>query len=259
MRKKIRFSVILAIATGLIACSDHKNEQSQVTGNAAIIPDSTLERRVEIQSRGWKLIGDLRIPVSEKPLPVVLMLNKAAGDRTVYKTLATALADRGIASLRLDLPGHGESTNLGKFVPGSGLDSSMIWVAEKDVIAALDFLKSNTSLDSNKVCMVGGSYSGEEIAEAGRLRKFERAYVMLSPGSFSEESIRGIDQSAVPWLFIVSNNERFLKEITASVQATSKTVELLIVPGTAHASNILIAHPGLAERIAIWISHVFKK
>ena len=72
------------------------------------------DTRVVIESRGWQLIGDLCIPGSEKRCPAVLLLNKAAGDRTVYDELARQLAARGIASLRLDLPGHGESVNLGR-------------------------------------------------------------------------------------------------------------------------------------------------
>ena len=37
---------------------------------------------------------------------------------------------------------------------------------------------------------------------------------MLSPGSFSDESIASIDSSGVPWLFIAAREERFLQEIT---------------------------------------------
>ena len=57
----------------------------------------------------WILVGDLSLPDSDNPAAVVLMLNKAAGDRTVYEEMARALHDRGIASLRLDLRGHGDS------------------------------------------------------------------------------------------------------------------------------------------------------
>jgi hypothetical protein len=39
---------------------------------------------------------------------------------------------------------------------------------------------------------MGASYSGEELAEAGRIIGYVQAYVELSPGSFSDESIDGI-------------------------------------------------------------------
>ena len=171
--------------------------------------------------------------------------------------LAHQLAARHIASLRLDLPGHGESTNLGRFIPDE-MDSqareSMIWESDIDVTAAHQYLKTQTRIDANKIGVIGASYSGEEMAEAGRARGYAQAYVALSPGSFSEESIQGIDSSGVAWLFIVSNNERHLREITASVQAKSKTVELIIVPGVQHATRILEARPDMAERIAVWLA-----
>jgi alpha-beta hydrolase superfamily lysophospholipase len=46
------------------------------------------------------------------------MLNKTAGDRDIYRNLAMQLAERGIASLRLDLRDHGSSINQGQFIPG---------------------------------------------------------------------------------------------------------------------------------------------
>ncbi len=204
---------------------------------AAAGPLPGQETRVVIPSRGWRLIGDLRLPASSEPAPAVLMLNQAAGTRAAYTELAAQLAVRGIASLRLDLPGHGESTNLGRFVPGEVLRSPMIWDAEVEVAAALEFLRAHPRIDRTRLAAVGGSYSGEEMAESGRIHGYVQAYVALSPGSFSDESIRGIDASGVPWLFIVSRDERYLREITAAVREASLTVELQIVPGTAHASD----------------------
>jgi dienelactone hydrolase len=212
------------------------------------------ETRVVVESDGWRLVGDLLVPSAAQPLPGVLLLNEAAGDRTVYRELAQQLAARGIASLRLDLPGHGESTNRGRFVPGERERDPMIWDAEVQVLAAQRYLMSRPEVAGERIGIVGASYSGEEMAEAGRTGGYAQAYVALSPGSFSDESVRGIDGSGVPWLFIVSNNERYLTEITAAVQAESHTVELLILPGTEHAADILDVHPDMAERVAVWLA-----
>ncbi len=211
------------------------------------------ETRVVVESAGWQLVGDLVIPASQRPLPGVLLLNKAAGDRAAYRELANQLAARGVASLRLDLPGHGESTNLGRFVPGERQRNPIIWDAEVQVLAAHRYLMSRPEIDAERIGIVGASYSGEEMAEAGRTQGYARAYVALSPGSFSGESIEAIDASGVPWLFVVSNNERFLSEIIVNVQVESQTAEILIVPGTEHATNILRAHPDMAERVAAWL------
>ncbi len=212
------------------------------------------DARVMLESDGWHLVGNLMLPETGQPVPAVLLLNKAAGDRGAYVALARQLADRQIASLRLDLRGHGESTNLGRFVPGAEPRSAMIWDAEADVWAAQQFLRDYPGIDGNRLGIVGGSYSGEEMAEAGRRYAYAQAYVALSPGSFSESSIRAIDTSGVPWLFVVSRDERFLREITASVQAASESVHVEILPGTAHATDLLAAHPDLAERLAVWFT-----
>lgn len=212
------------------------------------------EERVVVKSGEWELIGDLRIPKADDPSPVVLLLNKANGNREVYKEMARQLADRGIASLRLDLRGHGESINVDTFVPGEVPRSPLIWDAEADVMAAVEYLKNHPKLDASRIGIVGASYSGEEMAEAGRLTSYVQLYVELSPGSFSDESIAGIDESGVPWLFVVCNNEKYLKEISALVQAKSKTVEFLALPGTEHATRLLEEYEDLAERIAFWIS-----
>jgi dienelactone hydrolase len=182
------------------------------------------------------------------------MLNQAAGDRTAYADLAQFLAQRGVGSLRLDLRGHGESVNLGRFVPGQHERDPLIWSAESDVAAAIEHLRADPRIDGSRLGIVGASYSGEEMAEAGRLRGYVRAYVALSPGSFSDESIRGMDPSGADWLFVVARDDRFLSEITAAVRDESRTVELVIVPGREHGTRILSAQADTAERIAVWMA-----
>jgi len=213
--------------------------------------------RIVIESDGWELIGDLLIPDSNDASPAVLMLNQAAGTRQPYEELAAELAERGIASLRLDLRGHGESTNLGEFIPQSASDKdrkTLIWDANADVVAAHQYLLQHPNIDSTRIGLVGASYSGEEMAEAGRITAYAQAYVALSPGSFSDESIDAMDVPTVPWLFIVSKNEQFLHEIVAKVGEKTRTVEILYIPGDKHATDILDARADLSERIAAWLS-----
>jgi len=210
--------------------------------------------RVIILNEGWRLVSDLRIPDADPPFPTVLMANKAAGDRTVYLDLGRRLAERGVASLALDLRGHGESVNLGHFVPGEVPRSPLIWDSESDILAAQEYLELDERLDATRLGMVAASYSGEESAEAGRIRGYASAYVLLSPGSLSDTSILAMDSSGVPWLFIASKEERFLQEITAAVQTQTRSVELILVPGASHATDLLQEYPDLADRNATWLT-----
>jgi dienelactone hydrolase len=215
------------------------------------------ETRVVVENDGWQLIGDLAIPDpfgGGEDVAGVLMLNQAAGDRQAYRHLSRELNERGLASLRLDMRGHGESTNRGEFVPGQNRRDPLIWDSEVDVPAALEFLGAQRGVDPNRLAVAGASYSGEEAAEAGRLFGFAQAYVLLSPGSFSGASVASIDSSLVDWLFIAARGDPFLTEIAASIRESSETAELLLVPGAKHATDLLEARPDLAEIVAIWLA-----
>ncbi|MBK7869311.1 MAG: alpha/beta fold hydrolase [Saprospiraceae bacterium] len=200
---------------------------------------SAKDTKVTIESQGWKLIGDLLVPRSSKPIPAVLMLNRAGGNRKAYEKLAKDLAQRGIASLRLDLRGHGESINLGKSIPSEEGALELIKDSNEDVNAAHQYLRALNGIRSDQIAIVGASYSGEKMMEAARKYGFAQAYVALSPGSFSDESMLSIDPTQIPWLYIAAKNERYLKEVTTAVSEMSQMVETLIIPGTAHATGIL--------------------
>ena len=218
--------------------------------------DGSIEQRVVVASDGWEIVGDLRIPSVRAPVPAVLMLNKAAGDRSAYTSLATRLAERGVASFRVDLRAHGESTNLGVFNPEEPGGTAILEGTSHDVVAALSFLKGHAGIDSSRIGVVGASYSGEAMAEAGRQAGFAKAYVALSPGSFSTESARGIDGSGAAWLFIRSRDEpvTWVQIAVDSAMAFSRVAEAWLVPGSEHASRILPVQPGIVDRIASWLA-----
>lgn len=213
------------------------------------------EQRVVLESDGWEIVGDLVIPSAPVPVPAVLMLNQAAGNRSAYTSLAARLADRGVASLRVDLRGHGESTNRGTFDPEEPNATAILEGTSHDVLAALRFLTGHASVDSTRLGVVGASYSGEAMAEAGRQAGFAKAYVALSPGSFSTESARGIDGTGAAWLFIRSRDEQvsWVRIAVDSAMGFSRVAEAWLVPGSEHATRILSAHSGIADRIAGWL------
>ncbi len=213
-----------------------------------------IESRVVIQSDAWELVGDVAYPPDAGHSAVGIMLHRAGGDRSEYIELARQLNAKGIASLRVDLPGHGESTNNGRFTPGEVERNPMIWDAERDVRAIIDYVRADPRVDPTRIAVVGASYTGEEMAEAGRLYGYQAAYVALSPGSFSEASIAQIDSSGTPWLFVVANQDRYLTGIEAEVRRRSKTVEMIVVPSTAHATELFDENNGLNERIAVWLA-----
>lgn len=215
---------------------------------------SAQSERVTVQSDGWELVGDLAIPAGDGPFPAVLMLNQAAGSRAPYSALADALLSRGIASLRVDLRGHGESTNLGQFNPGELRRDPLIWDAEPDVAAALDRMRSDVRIDGTRLAVVGASYSGEEASESGRLFGFVDAYALLSPGSLGDESIDRMDGSGAAWLVVSAESDGRLTEIMAAISARSATAETRMLPGRGHGTDLFEHQPNLTADLVTWLS-----
>ncbi|HYC33851.1 MAG TPA: MBL fold metallo-hydrolase, partial [Gemmatimonadales bacterium] len=206
------------------------------------------------RSDGWTLRGDLRLPGGRGRGPLAILLHKAAGDRTIFRDLAARLADAGIGSLRVDLRGHGESVNRGRFVPGH--TDSLIEGTERDVAAILRFARGLPEVDTARLGVVSGSYSSESAAKAMRDTGFGRAHVALSPGSFSDESYRAAEASGAAWLFVRSDDERFVREgLDAKVRALTPSAELWVVrAGSAHATDLLAADSAMSGRLAAWLA-----
>ncbi len=213
---------------------------------------ASTDARVVITSDGWSLVGTYRVSRGTAPVPAVLLLNGAARDRRAYAELAQELAQRGIGSLRIDLRGEGESINLGRFEPG--VRNPMLADADRDVVAALRWLRERPEVDTARIGILGASYSGEAMAAAARQGVVASAYVALSPGSFSEESMRAIDSMGRPWWFVASRNERFAHAVVSRIPSVSRTARVTMVDGTSHASDILSPHFVLNAEIADWFA-----
>jgi len=224
------------------------------------------ETRIEIASQGWTLIGDLVTPDDQSPVAYALLLHKAAGDRRVYAVMAEALAARGIASLRIDLRGHGESINLGAFDPELSRyvneddpaivrNFELIRAGDRDIVAIMRWLDEHTQLAALPLVVVGSSYTGQEMVEAARATRLADIYVALAPGSFNAESIAAIDPSGVPWLFVRAEIELpFFPALFDAISEGSESAEVWLLPGEGHATDLFDHNPDLHLRLIDWIT-----
>ncbi len=210
------------------------------------------EEKIEIDSDGWKIIGTLNMPAAENPLPVVIFCHTLwGGNRSEYDSLAKVFADNGIASLRIDLRGHGESINLGKLARRD-LNPDFVFGAWPDIVAAHRHLKTVAGIDSNRVGFIGASYSGELVAKAGRNYQFGKAYVILSSGLFSPESIVRMEKSNAAWRHIVAKDDNlFPLSIMKLVQARAYAETTIFETG-GHATALLASQSQLKQDLATW-------
>ena len=226
---------------------------------------------LRISSDGWVLHADLQTPAGGRPRAFAILLHKAAGDRSAYAPMADALADSGIASLRIDLRGHGDSTNIGAFDPDISryfdrddpavrANFDLIGAGDRDIVAALRWLDRQDSFADLPLLMMGSSYSGEEMAEAGAAVGYADIYVALAPGNFSEESIAAIDASGAPWLFVRAEIELpFFPALFEAIRDGSETAEIWVLPGKGHATDLFDQNPDLPLRLLAWIDEQLAK
>lgn len=127
------------------------------------------ESVVTLQSTGQPLIGTLVLPGNE-PAPVALLLHGFTGARDelstdhvkpgVFAHAAEVLAQNGIASLRIDFRGSGESLDNLTFA-----DTTFEGQIE-DATAAINFLSGLDSVNGEAIHVIGWSQGGLVAASA---------------------------------------------------------------------------------------------
>lgn len=220
---------------------------------------------IRIQSDDWILHADLQLPASGPARAFAILLHKAAGNRSAYTQMADTMAESGIASLRIDLRGHGDSTNIAAFDPDISrfLDRDdpavvanfeLITAGDRDIVSALLWLRDQAEYSDLPLIMVGSSYTGEEMAEAGAELGYADVYVALAPGNFSEDSIQAIDGSGAPWLFVRAEVELpFFPALFEAIRDGSESAEIWVLPGEGHATDLFDKNPDLPRQLLDWI------
>jgi len=244
----------MVLATSLISIALGANAQT------------TADQPITIQSDGWALRADLQFPVGGPARAFAILLHKAAGNRSAYAQMAESMARSGIASLRIDLRGHGDSTNIGAFDPeisrffdqddpAVAANFELIRAGDRDIIAALHWLRDQPEYSELPLIMMGSSYTGEEMAEAGAEFGYADVYVALAPGNFSEDSIHPIDGSRVPWLFVRAEIELpFFPALFEAIRDGSESAEIWVLPGEGHATDLFDENPNLHLQLLDWIN-----
>lgn len=213
---------------------------------------------VTLVSAGWQLAGTFTRAPGPQPRPAVLLLHRAAGTRQEYARLVEELGQRGISSLALDLRGHGESTNLGRFMEPYADHLHINADAQEDVVAALEWLAARGDVDGRALAVVGASYSGELAGRALREGTRAAAYVMISPGNFSDESIAAAAESDAEWLFVRSVEESpvalpYIDTLFQALEERAPALGRRVLQGAGHATHLLEGRPELAVELADWI------
>lgn len=251
---------------------------------AALPVHAQSEEVVTIDTPLGPVIGTLETPAGD-PAPVVLLFHGFTGvrdelpvantDEGVFSRTARLLAEAGIASLRIDFRGSGES-------PGAFADTTYEGQVA-DGLAAIDWLEANPAVDGQRLAVIGWSQGGlVATAVAGRSDKPD-ALVLWAAVANPEESFGGILGAEVlqqgltvgdaavpitlPWGAKIELKQGFFEGVATfdpPTEVASYEGPLLIAHGTLDTTVLptavdafVAAHPGDETTWIAEMDHVF--
>jgi esterase FrsA len=120
-------------------------------------------RHLDPAFEGKEIVGLLRLPKGVRPAPLVLSISALDSRKEEHVERGDVFLQRGIATFALDMPGTGQAPLRGE--PD----------AERMFSRALDYLATRPDIDSKRVVVQGGSWSGYwsaklAIVERARLK-----------------------------------------------------------------------------------------
>ncbi len=123
---------------------------------------------IDFPSGDLQLHGVFNIPNGNGPFPGVLMCHGMASDYRSMRPSAQQLVRRRIATLTIDMRGHGKS--------GGTFDGNI----GRDAAAAVEILKKHDRIDDKRIAIVGHSIGALASLYAASAAKDIRAVVLLS-------------------------------------------------------------------------------
>ncbi len=242
------------------------------------------EEVVTIDTPLGPVIGTLETPAGD-PAPVVLLFHGFTGtrdelavtgtDEGVFSRTARLLAEQGIASLRIDFRGSGES-------PGDFADTTFEGQIA-DGLAALAWLQSNPAVDGERLAIIGWSQGGlvatgvagrsgapDAVALWAAVADPETTFAgILGPDALTAGAATGDTPLAVtlPWGAEIGLKQGFFDGLTTYdplAELAAYTGPLLVAQGSldttvlpVSADLLLAAHEGEEVSWTAEMDHVF--
>jgi dienelactone hydrolase len=216
---------------------------------------------------GFVLKGTLTVPAQPGPRPVVILAHPFQEDRNGWKPLAGLLNAKGIATLALDLRGHGQSTRKGGAtlaVTPDFLQSAQAVGFDQipaDLAQAAAWVRRQPRIDPHRLGLAGASVGGfASLLAAPAIRPI--AVLTLSPagnGAFGPDALAHMVQAAQK----ARSAELVLAaEDDTEAAGNAKAIEAVpgacarIVPGQEHGFAFL---PGEADVMAGWFAEYLNR
>jgi pimeloyl-ACP methyl ester carboxylesterase len=245
-----------AAATGAIPAREPPPAVARPVGPAETLPEPREVRFTA--SDGVTIAGTLQ-PGARPDAPLVILVHQIGSSRAEWAPVLERLHARpAIATLAIDLRGHGESTSgaEGATLAWRDFDDAQWAATAADVIAARDFVGSPESgVTPSRVGVIGSSIGSSAAIAAASQREDVHAVAALSPG----RAYRGFDAitpatrlAGRPFLAIVAREETDSAE-TAQAIARITGGEAMVTDGDAHGVRMLDGAPELLDRLVAFV------
>lgn len=249
-------------------------------------PAAPIPSIVSFTSDGTILRAYLYKPNGQGPFPVVIW-NPASskgmfgpGDDSQFSALARHAVDRGYALFVPDRHSNSQSRGMvkgGELTEQLRGESSDLASVErravefyeshnKDVLAAIEFIKAQSFIDDRRVVMAGSASGAVQSLLASEKETGVRAFVVFSPGaaSWKENSLlqamlrRAVRNAKAPIFLIQAQNDFTLEPselLGKELEKKGSTNRVKVYPpfGTTHAQGNMFALNGSST----WSSDVF--
>ncbi len=210
---------------------------------------------------GFTIKGTLTIPTTGPTHhPVVILAPQFRQTRDSFAPLAERLNARGIATLALDLRGHGESTDKGGTTVAVTDDFAASAQAvgfdkiPSDLAQAATWVRKQRGIDPRRVALAGASVGGFSVLEAAAKAR-PLAILALSPaGSVAfgpgamEEVVGSVTKSGAATLVFAARDDDDAAKTAAALKAAPGVTELLF-DGKDHGTAFFKEH---AETMAVF-------
>jgi len=205
---------------------------------------------------GFELHGWLEKPQNTmKPVPIVLLAHQFGADHTSWDILTKSLHEKGMATLSVDLRGHGKSAmqkgaqnrvqvpkNRGEVRAAFDASAQKVGFSKipQDLIAWLEMLEEDKNLDMQNLYLIGASLGGASLIPV--LNDYDaKALITLSAGrSTSSESDMALSSSMTKTYFIATKNDPLGANMNA-LEYGKKAIAgtTLILSGDGHGTVLL--------------------
>lgn len=163
--------------------------------------EAAMKQRVQFESNGQTLIGDLYLPDNYQAgqhLPGVVV----SGSWTSVKeqmpgTYAQQLADKGYATLAFDFRGWGESVSS---TPEKVRYTEHPIKKTKDILAAIDFMSDLDAVDGDQLATLGICASAGYAIDAGNQHPKVKTVATVAPWLHDKEVVQQVYADAIPTL-----------------------------------------------------------